>query len=317
MKAGTFGRFHEAMGKLKDIIPLQDLKLPRLVVIGNQNRGESSLLESITQYPVFPRGDDTTTRAPVCLQFEHAKSQKDSLIQIRWKDSQPRILQHVDAIAEAVQTIMDSIPQNVIASDEITVLIRDPAMINMQIVDLPGIVATPAGKRQQTEQLVKSYLSSKEAMFLCVEEAPNANLDGSQAVGLVRDHQKSQHTIVVLTKADNLAAGEIRKRLNLRLIRSSREVTDHHPAADNFAGVVAVINCSHHNISMLEAGEDEIWTFENEVFSKLPEMPQRFSDLKPAMRNNIGIGNLILQVDAMYHACVLRDWKDTALQRLQ
>ena len=316
MQAGSFGRFHEAMQKLGDIIPREDFKLARLVVIGNQNRGKSSLLETQSA-PSSSRSDDTTTRAPVHLQLEHVHSSTDNLIQIRWRDSQPRILQHVDEIVGAVQSMMDSIPQDVIVSDEITVLIRSPTMINMEFIDLPGIVATPTEKEQQTERLVESYLSIKETLFLCVEEVTNANLDGSQAIGLVRHFKKAQHSIVVLTKSDLLAPGEIRKRLLLRLIRNSREATDYHQAADVFAGVVAVVSRKHHDVkTLLEAGDDEIRRFKIKVFPKLKEMPQRFSDLQPAIRNNIGIGNLISQVEAMYRAFVLKDWKETALKRL-
>lgn len=42
------------MQRLGPTINLKDFKLPKLVVIGNQNRGKSSLMESITKCPIFP-----------------------------------------------------------------------------------------------------------------------------------------------------------------------------------------------------------------------------------------------------------------------
>lgn len=321
LQAGSIGRFHNAMRKLEGIVDLADFKLPRLVVIGNQNRGKSSLLESITKCPIFPRGDDTTTRAPVCLRLQHVPLAMDS-IQVSWKNQrtqQPRTkkLMQLSEISGVVEGIMNEISPDRIAADEIVVHICSPSMMNLEFIDLPGIVAAPAAKQQQTEELVNKYLQHRETLVICVEEATCGNLDGGQVLGLVQRAQKSRHTIVALTKCDNLAPPEIRKRLLLRLLRSSNEITDRKQKDTDFAGCVAVINRSHHDVkTLLEAGDEEQSTFETQVFSKRPDMPQQFAAQPPAIQDNLGIANLISQVEAMYRGFVLKDWKQTALQQL-
>ena len=310
------------MQRLEGTINLADFKLPRLVVIGNQNRGKSSLLESITKCPIFPRGDDTTTRAPVCLRLQHVPLARDSVIQVSWKEQrtqEPRTnkLMQLSEISGLVKTIMSEIPVNTVVADEIIVHICSPSMMNLEFIDLPGIVAAPAEKQQQTEGLVNKYLQNTETLVICVEEATCGNLDGGQALGLVQRARKSKHTIVALTKCDNLDSTEIRKRLLLRVLRSSGEITDVKQKDTDFAGCVAVINRSHHDVkTLLEAGDEEQSTFENQVFAKYPAMPQQFAKVHPPIQTNLGISNLIAQVEAMYSSFVMKDWKRAALQQL-
>ena len=221
-------------------------------------------------------------------------------------------------IAGTVETIMSSIPTNMIVQDEIVVHICSPSMMNLEFIDLPGIVAAPAEKQQQTEGLVNKYLQNKDTLVICVEEATCGNLDGGQALGLVLRAQKSKHTIVALTKCDNLASTEIKKRLLLRVLRSSGEITDAKQKDTDFAGCVAVINRSHHDVkTLLEAGDEEQLTFETQVFAKDPAMPQLFSAQAPAVQASLSIASLIAQVEAMYRRFVLKDWKFKALQRLR
>ena len=143
------------MQRLGPTINLKDFKLPKLVVIGNQNRGKSSLMESITKCPIFPRGDDTTTRAPVRLRLQHVDSSQDTLFQVKCKGRPAQKLQRLEDIVGAVKQIMASIPKDDIAGDEVIVQIRDPTMINIEFIDLPGIVAAPQAKKEQTEGLVR------------------------------------------------------------------------------------------------------------------------------------------------------------------
>lgn len=301
------------MERLGPIINLKDFKLPKLVVIGNQNRGKSSLLESITKCPIFPRGDDTTTRAPIRLQLQHVESSQQTLIQVSWKNQQPRKLDKPEDIVGAVREMMARIDKDAVEADEVLVQIHDPAVISIEFIDLPGIVAAPSHKKQLTEGLVQKYLRDEESMFLCVEEATCGNLDGCQAVGLVREAAKTQHTIMVLTKSDTLTPDLVKKRLISRLLRRSGEVTD-----QDFAGCVAVINRSHHDHrTLLEAGQEEEQTFERQVFDRVERMPKRMDELPPAIQRNLCLDNLISQVEAMYRNFIVKEWRPKALHRLQ
>ncbi|KAK9827083.1 hypothetical protein WJX74_006005 [Apatococcus lobatus] len=261
----------------------------------------------------LPWLDDTTTRAPTRLQLQQVEDSKDSLIQVNWKDQPPQKLQKLEDIVQAVEQIMASIPPDAIVKDEVVVQIRDPSVISIEFIDLPGIAAAPKQKKDLTEGLVKQYLNSEVGMFLCVEEAGCSNLDGCQAVGLVLEARMAQRTIMDLTKADTLKAAEVRKRLILRVLRDSGEVTN-----TDFAGYVAVINRSHHDVkTLIEAGQEEEQTFETQGFSQVPKMPQHMSDLPPAMQRNLCLHNLISQVEALYRDFIVKEWRSMALDRLR
>ena len=261
LHAGAYGRFHKAVAPLESILDLATFQLPRLIVVGSQHRGKSSLLESITKCPIFPRGKasfDTTTRAPICLRMEHVKDSKDTKIQISFTPRKghkvQRQLNSQDEIVGMVQMIMDTIDRDTVEDEEVKVLIRSPAMTTIEFVDLPGIVADPPTKKERTEGLVRSYLADPKNLVLCVEEATCANLDATQAVGLVNAAGRAAQTIMVLTKADLVDPSVIRERLWPRVMRRSKEVID-----KAFAGCVVVINRNHHDPrSLLEAAEHEV-----------------------------------------------------------
>ncbi|KAK9865069.1 hypothetical protein WJX84_004800 [Apatococcus fuscideae] len=209
---------------------------------------------------------------------------------------------------------MDGIDRHTVESEEVNVLIRSPAMTNIEFVDLPGIVADPALKKEQTEGLVKGYLRDRKNLVLCVEEATCGNLDATQAVGLVNAAGRAAQTIMVLTKTDLVDPSVIRGRLWPRVMRISNE------SIKEFAGCVAVINRNHHEPrSLVEATEDELeeLTFESRVFKKLPEMPQRMSELDSKLRSNLTVPNLIAQVEAMYRTYIIDHWQAAAQEMLE
>ena len=322
LHAGAYGRFHKAIAPLETIIPIEEFKLPRLIVIGNQHRGKSSLLESITKSPVFPRGrvsSVTTTRAPVCLQMEHVKDIKDKQISVSFR---PQTGRHVDEVLQSesdivgvVQRIMDSIDRDTTVSDEVVVTIRSPEMTTIEFVDLPGIVADPPEKAAQTDGLVQKYLADPRNLVLCVEEASCGDLDSTQAVGRVRAAGRTAQTIMVLTQADLVDAKVMGQRLWKRVQRSS-----HESFLKDFVGCVAVINSNHH-IQMPNAASNinelEDKTFEQRVFSKRPNMPQLMHLLPAEVRDNLTISNLIAQVERMYRKYIIENWQPAALDLLK
>lgn len=246
LHAGAYGRFHRAIAPLESIIQMDSFKLPRLIVVGSQHRGKSSLLESITKCPIFPRGltrTQTTTRAPVCLSMKHVKSDSERCIEVIFNPANgQRIhkrLEREDQIMGTVQHIMDSIPRDKIVDDEVTVRICSPRMTTIEFVDLPGIVEDPAEKKAQIVDLVQKYLQEKSNLVLCVEEATCGSLDSCQAIYHIKAAGRAAQTIMVLTKADTVQPGNVKEQLWRRIKGQTGE-------AAGLAGIVAVINRQHH-----------------------------------------------------------------------
>jgi hypothetical protein len=58
-------KFINIIDKLRDIGLEKHIQLPRIVVLGSQSSGKSSLLESIVGIDFLPRGDGLVTRRPL------------------------------------------------------------------------------------------------------------------------------------------------------------------------------------------------------------------------------------------------------------
>ena len=68
LASGTFGEVIDALqqileGKVDSLL----CPLPRVVVIGSESVGKSSLLENITKQKLFPAGEGQQTRCPIVL----------------------------------------------------------------------------------------------------------------------------------------------------------------------------------------------------------------------------------------------------------
>jgi hypothetical protein len=110
-----------------------------------------------------------------------------------------------------------------IVPHELIIEIASKDIPTIQMIDLPGIRESPESLRQATKQLAYHYSSKPEAIILCVVPATSSRLESSQAMGIVQELRRSDRTICVLTKCDeiNMAKDVQRKKLVQRL--TSRE----------------------------------------------------------------------------------------------
>ena len=61
-------------------IDKENVKLPKICVLGNYSSGKSSILESLIDLDIIPRGDGRVTRRPLELNFNHIYSGQDYAI---------------------------------------------------------------------------------------------------------------------------------------------------------------------------------------------------------------------------------------------
>ncbi|KAJ1479878.1 hypothetical protein T484DRAFT_1812772 [Baffinella frigidus] len=60
---------------LRDVLAasLEGWQPPQVVMIGDESSGKSTILERLAMMPIFPRGDDLTTRLPIHLRLRYAE----------------------------------------------------------------------------------------------------------------------------------------------------------------------------------------------------------------------------------------------------
>lgn len=200
---------------------LDDVKLPQIVVVGDQSAGKSSVLEALTGTP-FPREAGACTRFATEIRMRRAKETrlKVSIIpdKNRPQSDQARLLQYggdvtgdtpFDAMMrDATELIAPrSIPGRFAARDILVVEKSGPDMPLLTLVDLPGLVRV--ANRDQSENDIQTiealsdrYMKSSRTIILAVI---GGNNDYVQAPILKKARHfdpKGSRTIGVLTKPD-------------------------------------------------------------------------------------------------------------------
>ncbi|TWU72896.1 hypothetical protein ED733_004345 [Metarhizium rileyi] len=222
----TQGLANEQRGLLDFIDKLQyaqldNVRLPQIVVVGDQSAGKSSVLEAISGTP-FPRDAGACTRFATEIRLRRAKEAtlKVSIIpdKSRPVNDQTRLLQYGGNITgnvpfeammrDATELIAPrNIPGRFAARDILVVEKSGPDMPLLTLVDLPGLVRI--ANRDQSEADIQTiddlsdrYMKSSRTIILAVI---GGNNDYVQAPILKKARQfdpKGSRTIGVLTKPD-------------------------------------------------------------------------------------------------------------------
>uniref|UniRef100_A0A8C5ECY5 Dynamin-1-like protein n=1 Tax=Gouania willdenowi TaxID=441366 RepID=A0A8C5ECY5_GOUWI len=184
------------INKLQDVfntVGTDIIHLPQIVVVGTQSSGKSSVLESLVGRDVLPRGNGIVTRRPLILQLIYTDFEE--------------IKKEIEAETDRVSGINKGI------SDEpIHLKIFSPHVINLTLVDLPGITKVPVGDQPkdieiQIRELILKFISNPNSIILAISAA-NTDMATSEALKVAREvDPDGRRTLAVVTKLDLMDAG--------------------------------------------------------------------------------------------------------------
>jgi GTP-binding protein EngB required for normal cell division len=204
-----------------------DIEIPRLVVVGSQSSGKSSILNSILGMDILPTGSNMVTRGP--LQLELIQTKKDikacfgEYIESNWVNLNEIEIDHPAPSNEQKQEILSNIKQLTrqyagndmnITESPIYLRIYSPNIPNLSLVDLPGLTMVactdkgqPKDIKEKIKNLVGTYIENKASIIMAVMPA-RTDIEADIALDLIKEHDpRCERTIGILTKLDLMNEG--------------------------------------------------------------------------------------------------------------
>lgn len=215
------------INKLQDVfsaIGQSPINLPQIVVIGSQSSGKSSVLENIVGKDFLPRGSGIVTRRPLVLQLYNSSATVPVVAEedgAEAADEWGEFLHLPDQkftdfaeIRREIEKETDRITgkNKGISNKSINLKVFSPHVLNLTLVDLPGITKVPVGDQpvnieEQIRDMCTEFISNPNSIILAVTSA-NTDLANSDALKMAREiDPDGQRTIGVLTKLDLMDDG--------------------------------------------------------------------------------------------------------------
>jgi replication fork clamp-binding protein CrfC len=201
-------RLQDALGTVNTKL---DLSLPQIVVVGAQSAGKSSVLESIVGRDFLPRGSGIVTRRPLVLQ----------LIQTQLKEEWGEFSHHpnkkfkdFDKIRLEIEVETERLlgKKANISNQEIFLKIYSPNVLDVTLVDLPGLTKVPVGDQPadiefQIREMILTFIRNPNSIILAISNA-NQDLANSDSLKLAREiDPEGNRTLGVITKIDLMDRG--------------------------------------------------------------------------------------------------------------
>ncbi|XP_060891760.1 dynamin-1-like protein isoform X1 [Labrus mixtus] len=225
------------INKLQDVfntVGADIIQLPQIVVVGTQSSGKSSVLESLVGRDILPRGTGIVTRRPLILQLVHIDTEDrrktneeneskrngrlyrgiDGEEWGKFLHTKNKIYTDFEQIRQEIEAETERLSGNNkgISDDPIHLKVFSPHVVNLTLVDLPGLTKVPVGDQPkdielQIRDLIVKYISNPNSIILAVTAA-NTDMATSEALKVAREvDPDGRRTLAVVTKLDLMDAG--------------------------------------------------------------------------------------------------------------
>ncbi|XP_029009304.1 dynamin-1-like protein isoform X1 [Betta splendens] len=281
------------INKLQDVfntVGADIIQLPQIVVVGTQSSGKSSVLESLVGRDILPRGTGIVTRRPLILQLVHIdaddrrktseenESKKNGRLYRgidgeewgKFLHTKTKIYTDFEEIRQEIEAETERLSGNNkgISDEPIHLKIFSPHVVNLTLVDLPGITKVPVGDQPrdieiQIRELIVKYITNPNSIILAVTAA-NTDMATSESLKVARDvDPDGRRTLAVVTKLDLMDAGTDAMDVLMGRVIPVK------------LGIIGVVNRSQLDINQKKAVADSIRDEHAFLQKKYPSLANR------------------------------------------
>lgn len=157
-------------------LPIIQLKMPQICVMGDQSSGKSSVLESLSGIP-FPRGAGLVTRCPIRMVMKKARAGEgwSAVVSTTLNPEETQSAKDIPQLSSIINRLMQRLCQDEVnfSTESVVVELVSPDACDLTVVDLPGIIRTvTTGQNvqciEQVNRLIKSCLLDERTIILAV-----------------------------------------------------------------------------------------------------------------------------------------------------
>ncbi|XP_076886606.1 dynamin-related protein 3A-like [Bidens hawaiensis] len=247
------------VNKLQDLFAQigtsETLDLPQVAVVGSQSSGKSSVLEALVGRDFLPRGSDICTRRPLVLQLLQTQRKPDGTAEEygEFLHVPKKRFYDFNEIRREIQAETDKEAggNKGVSDKQIRLKIFSPNVLDITLVDLPGITKVPVGDQPsdieaRIRTMIMSYIKIPSCLILAVTPA-NSDLANSDALQIAGNADPDGYrTIGVITKLDIMDRGTDARNFLLGKVIPLR------------LGYVGVVNRSQEDIMLNRSIKDAL-----------------------------------------------------------
>ncbi|KAI2565086.1 DNM1L isoform 12, partial [Pan troglodytes] len=163
------------INKLQDVfntVGADIIQLPQIVVVGTQSSGKSSVLESLVGRDLLPRDPATWKNS------RHLSKGVEAEEWGKFLHTKNKLYTDFDEIRQEIENETERISGNNkgVSPEPIHLKIFSPNVVNLTLVDLPGMTKVPVGDQPkdielQIRELILRFISNPNSIILAVTAA--------------------------------------------------------------------------------------------------------------------------------------------------
>lgn len=196
----------------------EGIRLPTIVVVGDQSSGKSSVLESLAGISL-PRAEGICTRVPLIMRLQSDNNNTSHHPEMMTLEFNGKVVQTgYDSVADAIILATNEIAgeSKAISNTPLTITVKKSGVPDLTMVDLPGITRVPVHGQpddiyEQISEIIMEYIEPEESIILNVLSA-TVDFTTCESIRMSKKVDKTgERTLAVVTKPDRAPEGLLEK----------------------------------------------------------------------------------------------------------